>query len=233
MKYQIATLLLLITSFSMADKLRSTAEPKTDLDPSYTIVKKNADNNFKGTLIFDPKTCQFKILRDGVIISVVDNNFLIEFPDKRTVVGVVEGVNEAKGKPACFHSLTEKPKGDSKDSWKIFANKTAIGDGPNGLENCKSQSGGHVTDAINYLSEKEYKANCAKDSSDCRKTERTIRIKAGAGLLFYEAGQEKGSNVRRDSLKFDETYRDKCETGTPKRAPAQPAPATAGAKRTT
>ena len=110
---------------------------------------------------------------------------------------------------------------------------SALGGAEDGMTNCKNQTGGTVTDAINYLSEKEYKANCAKDSSSCRKTERTIRIKAGVGLLFYDAGQEKGSNVRRDSLKFDESYRDKCETGTPGRDPVKPAPATAGAKRTT
>lgn len=233
MKYQIVTLILLFSSFSIADKMQPTKGPKTDLDPTYTIVKKNADNNFKGTLIFDPKSCQFKILRDGVMISVVDNNFLIELPDQRTVVGVVEGVNEAKGKPACFHSLSEKPSTYKGEAWKVFANKTAMGGAQDGMTNCKNQNGGTVTDAINYLPEKEYKANCAKDSGNCRKTERTIRIKAGAGLLFYEAGQEKGSNVRRDSLKFDESYRDKCETGTPNKAPVKPTPATAGAKRTT
>lgn len=230
MKYQIMTLLTLISFTSLANKPSPTNEIRTDVPPEFTIVKQNADNNFKGTLVFDPKSCQFKLIRDGVTISVVDDNFQVQFPDGRTAIGQVSDADEKNGRYACFHSLGEKPKAKGAPDWKIFGNKTELGgDDPtktNGLVNCKARNGATVTDAISYISTKEYKANCAKDPEACRSTERKVFVKAGAGLVFFKGNEQQGSNVKRDQLKFDESYRSKCES------PGKPGPKAPAAGKT-
>lgn len=236
MKLTLAAALVMITSISFADKLRSVEGIRTEVPANFTIVKHHIDNKYKGTLVFDPKACAFKLIRDGLTISLANDNFLVQFPDGRTAVGQVSDADEKKGRPACFHSLSEKPTAKNAPDWIIIGNKTSLGgegsSKSNGLVNCKERNGSATTDVISYISKADYKATCAKDSSNCRSSEHKVFIKAGNGLWILKGNEQQGSNIKRDDLKFDESYRAKCDAPTkPGQEPVKPA--TVKGERTT
>lgn len=229
MKYHSIAMLILISSFAFAEGGKPLVGRPGEvfaLNKEYKIAKVTD----KGFLLVNSQTCDLKVYRQNVYISVVNNNFNIELPDGRTVIGSVEDADESNGKPACFHSLSAKPSGKQPENWMVFASHTDLGGkNPDGLVNCKNRNGGTVTDAIKYLPKKEYTSNCFSDLG-CRKTERAIRIKAGSGLTFYQLNEkqrqivQKGSNVTRADLKADESTLKLCSP-TEETAP-QPKPKT-------
>lgn len=203
MKYQMLPALLFIAMISLANREVQKKGTTAKLDSRYVVLK----NSAKGELLLDRIECKFKIRREGVQISVVNNNFFLEFPDGRTAVGVIE--KTSRENPPCFHTLTKKR--PNKDL--II---TAYGS-REGMKNClrrhtspPTYSGLDVTATFSYLMKKNYKKNCLKDLSNCRAEESRLEIGNGSGLTFYKSNRQSGSNVTRADLKFDEKYLSKC-----------------------
>lgn len=198
-------------SKSIPNKLSPQNGPAIEINPRWIKIKDSEQNANKGTLFLDPVSCQFNLLKDTLKVSLKDNNFLVEFPDGRTVVGVIENTNNTN-RPPCFHSLTKPPQ---KSLYRITANNME-----NGMLNCLAResttepttTATNISDELFYLTTEEYLANCAKDSSACRKNERTVKISNGAGLIFFSShGNQSGSNISRSDLQLDEKLRNKCD----------------------
>jgi hypothetical protein len=209
MKLKILFILLLTAQFLMA-KVTLGAKPDKMEKAGFVLLKSSTFNNNKGDLYLDVNSCQLalKVKDTWISIDEATKDFVIIFPDQSRVIGKVEGTSQAK--PACFHSLNVKPGG----THKILANKSNMGtdENSNGLVNCLAGNGNVYTDQINFISEKEYKANCAKSSSDCRKSETSLFIKNGSGLTFHQFGKQIGSNITRADLKInEEIHRPRCQ----------------------
>lgn len=188
MKYPIVVLsLMLISTYILAESnvVQRNTLKRGDPFPLNSKYKFIAINE-KGTLLVDPKTCEFKIYRQEVYVSLVgaapNEVYFIELPDGRTVTGRFNDFNREKKILSCFHSLSNKPQNSN---WKTFANQS-------GLTNCLERNGRPVADTITYIPNQEYFKNCQNPSeSSCQKTERMIRMNSQAGISFYTKGKAK------------------------------------------
>ncbi len=204
MIFQALFVLFLSCGYTFAKK---DSAPKPELPnakkPTLYVSIQKSD---KGELLFDPKSCQFKMLKNDLHFSIMDGNFLIEFPNGQTAIGDIDNSDKDK-RPACFHSLT-KP---IIPGLSVIANHTSLGilpgtvpgspqDHNNGLINCKRRDGSAISDEIRY-----YPNKTSRDEA------MVVTIHKGNGITFFKNGKPIGNNITRKDLKFDEKYRSKCE----------------------
>lgn len=213
MKIQILVSALLI---SICGAAQTPSNFEVKLLPHQTMVK----TTDKGKLVFDSKSCSFKMLRENLFISVVEKNYFIEFPNGSTVIAVVDELMKGPLE-ACFHTLTIPT---NKKLLKVSANKTNLGslqdpvtkkyteEFSDGLVNCKSRNGHPVSDEIRYSFNNATSPNYK------------VHVNKQSGLTFFKDNKPVGSNIRRNDLNFDETYRSKCETPAPNSMPGTKTP---------
>ena len=208
MKFHWLIAIFLSTSFSFA---KNTLDVKKDPPGRSGLIKQNSSyvlvkETDKGQLFFDPKMCQFKMLKNNLYFSIVNNNFLLEFPNGMTVIGDID-IPEKDKRAACFHSITKS----TTSGLSVIANHTSLGLAPgivpgslqdhdNGLINCKRRDGSPISDEIRY-----YPNKTPRDDAT------VVTIHKGSGITFFKSGKPLGNNITRKDLTFDENYRSKCE----------------------
>ena len=203
--------IFLSASFSFAkhtfDVKKNTPKPSGSIkeNNSYILVKKTD----KGQLFFDPKLCQFKMFQNDLYFSIVNNNFLIEFPNGMTAIGDID-IPEKDKRAACFHSISKS----ITSGLSVIANHTDLGmaagtvpgslqDHSNGLINCKRRDGSTISDEIRY-----YPNKTSRDDAT------VVTIHKGSGITFFKSKTPIGNNITRKDLAFDEKFRSKCEVKT-------------------
>ncbi len=218
MKYQIMTLLTLISLLSFANKLPPT-QSGHKVDP--TFIKLSESD--KGTLFLNPKSCTTVMIRDNLEISLVKEtlpdgtegeNFQIKFPDGDTVIGNISKTSSKL--PACFHSLTTTSK-DYRVKVVSYA-ETA-------LDNCKKRPKDDlltVTQELRHMSDKSFQKAKVENAGDAFMKAPSIKIQEGTGLSFYKGfNQQVGNIIKTADLKpKNDSYTDRCAT--PKKAPGAP-----------
>ncbi|MBL7542975.1 MAG: hypothetical protein JNL11_04120 [Bdellovibrionaceae bacterium] len=175
-------------------KAKLTAQPggQFEVNPSY--IKISEDPN-KGTYFLDPVNCEMKIIRQNLQISLVKDaetaqeNFLIEFPNGRTVIGHIPP--EKAKYAACFHSLSN----ETRPGYRVQVNNHAKDDASHGKDshskntvlsgmdqcltfakNPKDQESRVVTNEITYIPNELY----CENSNDCWASKSIVRIAKGA-----------------------------------------------------
>lgn len=227
MKFQLLILVFIFSLFTDAKAKPKGAGPTklakkdcsfSDFDPKLIRVTETSEESTKGTLFYDPKSCQFKMFRECVLISEINKNFKIEFSDGRSITGAINGTNQDR--PPCFHTLTKY----LRPGLMVFTNGLDGGlkscydreMNPNSFES-KSPSAA-LANSVSYLTTQEYNESCGTGDNNCRRLDRVIELKRGAGLVFYKKafGPQTGSNLKtKDLIDLGSTYSDayssKCE----------------------